>query len=394
MLEQNKNLFKFNLTEPQPNYIDNYEVVDNSRRFVKFGVDNNIPQFISSLINRSPIHGAIIDRKIKLVSGKKIVIDGLPNLFINNNPKLIKELKKAINDFVIFDTFALKIIPSLNGIGKIEHIDITKVRLGIRDEDDKINSVFISNNWEKVRLKENKITEYPIYEEGIKQESVFIFEKYEPGKRYYSLPTYAAAIDGILTDEQISKLHLNQLLNGLFPSTLLKINKVFPTIEEKIRYVRDVERNYKGALSAGEAMIVFTEGNVDDFKIEPINSNDSGEKFLSLSEKVIQDILSAHNVSSPQLFGIRVPGSLGGSQELSDASDLFFTNYVYPKQNEFIESIEELLSVFGEVKVSIEQEQLFKNKLSEATLTQILSVEELRQIAGYENNKQENLITE
>lgn len=386
-------LYKFNLTEPRPNMLDYYEVVDRARKFVKYGIENNIPQFIASLISRSSIHGAIIDRKIKLVQGKKITLENLSELFLKNNPKIIKELKKCITDFVIFDTFALKIIPSINGIGKIEHIDVSKVRFSERDEEDKITKVFISNNWENTRVRDNKIVEYPIYEPGIKEESIYVYEKYEPNKRYYSLPSYAGAIDSILTDEQIAKLHLNQMLNGLYPSTMIKVNKTFSSIEEKIKYVRDIERNYKGALSAGEAMIIFTEGNSDDFSIEPIQSNDSGEKFLSLSEKVIQDILSAHNVSSPTLFGIRVPGSLGSSQELADASELFFTNYVYPKQNEFIESIEELLTQFN-CKVIIEQEQLYKNKISENTLIQILDQDELRQIAGYEPKNNNNLITE
>lgn len=376
-----KDFYTFNLNEPKPNYIDHYEVRDYGQRFMKFGTDNLLPQFMALLTERSPIHGGIIDTKIKLVSGNKLTISNIKQGFKEFNNDLENTIKKCIIDFVIFDSFALHIIPNrVGGIAQIEHIDFSKVRYGLKNEYNKITEIYVSNDWENTRLKENKPKCYKVFNSNRVEDSVFIYKTYRPGKKYYSLPSYIGAIDAILTDYEISKLHLNQLLNGLYPSFQVEYPSKPESLEERLQIAKNIELDFRGALNAGKPFITFKSQGQEGIKIVPINSNDTSEKFLSLAEKSVQDILSAHGVTSPLLFGIRVAGQLGGRDELIDAQELFHNRYVLPTQ-EIIKS--EFKKLIG-IDIQIEQTNLLSTKLSESTLVQILEREELRKIAGME----------
>jgi len=378
-----KEFYTFNLNEPKPNYIDHYEVRDYGMRFMKFGSDNLMPQFIASLIERSPIHGGIIDTKIKLISGNKLTISNIKQGFKDFNNDLEETIKKCIVDLVIFDTFYLHIIPNRVGsIAQVEHIDYTKVRFGLKNEFNKITEVYVSNDWENTRLKENKLKCFKIYNDSKVEDSIYMFRTYRPGKKYYTLPSYIGAIDAILTDYEISKLHLNQLLNGLFPSFQIEYPSKPESLEERLQIAKNIEMDFRGALNAGKPFVTFKSQGQEGIKVTPINSNDSSEKFLSLAEKSVQDILSAHGVTSPLLFGIRVAGQLGGRDELIDAQELFHNRYVLPTQAIIKDVFRKLIGV----DIKIEQTNLLSTKLSESALLQILTNEELRKIAGMEEN--------
>lgn len=391
MEQQNTNqreFFSFDIDEPKPNYIANYEVKDYSSKFMKFGQDNLLPQFIAQLKEKSPIHGGIIDTKIKLVTGNKINIEGVSNEFKKWNGTLVKEIEKCIKDLVVSDFFALHIIPNrVGGIAKIEHIDWTKVRLGLKNDLNEVTEILVSNDWENTRQKENRIKVYKAFNPNKIEDSIYIFDAYFPGKKYYTLPSYIGALNSILTDAEISKLHLNHLLNGLFPSHHIEYPNKPKSIEERLNFARGIANEFRGATRTGKQFISFKEKGEDGVKITPINSNDTADKFLSLAEKSIQDILSAHGVTSPLLFGIRVAGQLGGREELIDAQELFHNRYVLPTQKIIIDEFKTLLGI----DITFEQTSLLSNKLSEQTLQLILSEDELRKIAGYEPKEEINI---
>ena len=54
-----------------------------------------------------------------------------------------------------------------------------------------------------------------------------------------------------------------------------------------------------------------------------------------------------HRVTSPQMFGVSVPGKLGGGGELAEASELFERNVIAPARQVVTEAVKTLLNASG-----------------------------------------------
>ena len=54
-----------------------------------------------------------------------------------------------------------------------------------------------------------------------------------------------------------------------------------------------------------------------------------------------------HRVTSPQMFGVAVPGKLGGGGELAEASELFEKNVIAPARQVVTEAVKTLLNAAG-----------------------------------------------
>lgn len=374
--------------EDLADYTQVREKVSAGGKYVRYGADNKWPLFVVSLLDKSPIHKAIIDRKIQLVLGTSFEMKNLTDTFLQNNPDIEETYKKALIDYVILGYFSLKIYPNKAGdkIARIQHCDATSVRSGVRNEEGKIEKYYISDDWtSKTRPS---IKEYPKFnpEQIGKEVSIFVYNSYTPSSKYYSVPSYNAAINDIVVDGEISKFHLANIDNGFNPSVHIRVNK---DIEDPI--IRDEEAeniytNYKGSLRAGEAFITFNSPEEKGIEVNPINSNTNDEKFLSLYEKTVQSILSAHSVTSPLLFGIKTTGQLGGSTELLEAQELFTNSFVSPTRTLLTGIFTSLfeLAEMSNVEITFEDVPIISNKFSEATLSKILTVNEMRKLAGYE----------
>jgi hypothetical protein len=68
-----------------------------------------------------------------------------------------------------------------------------------------------------------------------------------------------------------------------------------------------------------------------------------------LNDDITRSILSAHRVSSAELFGIATSGKLGTSREIVEHSEYFRKMVVVPYQNEILPCFNKLLSLkFGQ----------------------------------------------
>lgn len=386
--------FKFSV-DSLADYAQKREQKSYNQKFVKYGKDNLYPNFITSLLERSPIHKSIIDRKIQLTIGSSIEITGLSDKFMEFNPNFIESIKKSIIDYLILGYFAVKCTPNRAGsiLSSLSHLDASYVRMGVKDEDDTIEKYFVSPNW--ANKTRPLIEEFNKFDpNNLSEETLFVYSSYLPTGTYYPLPSYAAAINDIITDGEISKFHLANLDNGFHPSVHIKVNKVFEDPELRVIEAQNLYENFKGSLRAGEAFITFNNPDEKGVEINPLDSNSSDEKFLSLYDKTIQSILSAHSVTSPLLFGIKTTGQLGGGNELVEAQELFMNSVVIPTRNIFSTVFQDLLTFAGETDVNIEFKDLtiVSNKFTEATLSKILTINEMRRLAGYDDLPSGNVL--
>ena len=67
----------------------------------------------------------------------------------------------------------------------------------------------------------------------------------------------------------------------------------------------------------------------------------------SLNEQVTQELIIGHRISNPLLVGVKTPGELGGTNQISESFLLYRSTYIEPNQKEIEKEFNYLLSLKG-----------------------------------------------
>src|SRR5690606_37825403 len=103
----------------------------------------------------------------------------------------------------------------------------------------------------------------------------------------------------------------------------------------------------------------FLEKDEKEPTVTQLSPSEWNEAYLSLKEGTVEDIIIAHGVTSPMLFGIKTEGQLGGATELETAYSIFRQLWVKVKRREIVSAINDLIGTeFGEIEV-VDKEKLF-----------------------------------
>lgn len=305
--------------------------------WVEYGSDNLYPQYLLDVFHhRSNKHKAIINRKVDMTTGNGIDWT-TPELkrFIDNSwgQSDIEEISQKINfDFEIHNGFALIIKWNLDGtkIASVDYMPWHKCRLSACEE-----YVYVSKDWKNWRRSENKPQPWKRFDPLSAKETptqIFYFVNETVGIEYYPLPYYSSTLTWIELDYEVGNFHLSSVRNGFMPGFILNFATGIPTMEEMDTAYREFENRYTGSENAGKFILTFSEGQDQKPEFIPINLNDSDERFIMLHKEMMEEIFIGHSVTDPQLFGVRVPGELGGKDELLQNLAIFQSTYIKNRQ--------------------------------------------------------------
>ena len=365
-----------------------YKVV-NGKDYVMYGDNNRYPDYLLEMYQRSAKHNAIVNGKVNYITGKGFTYDAtkvqgeqlaeLNKLMDNPNPydDLDDILYKTTLDFEIFNGFALEIVWNLQGrISQIAHKNFGNIRR--TPEGDKF---YYADDWKEFGEPEGLCTYEPFNPEKRLGKQIYYYCSYAPSVRYYPVPEYLGALAYIETDARIANYHVNNLRNGFLGGFLFNFNNGVPSDEEQRDIKRQLLRQMKG--DDGERIVVNFNDTLDTgLKIEPLNANDLDKQFNILNETIQTEIFVAHRVTSPMLFGVRVSGQLGGRGELIEAYELFKAVYVNDRVQKLERVFNYLFSFNGLAVLEIEPTDPITERLSEDSLVQIMTKNELREKAG------------
>jgi hypothetical protein len=240
---------------------------------------------------------------------------------------------------------------------------------------------YYADEWKEFGEPEG-ITEYmPFDPEKRLGKQLFYYCSYAPSVRYYPIPEYLGALAYIETDARIANYHVNNLRNGFLGGFLFNFNNGVPSNEEQREIKRQLQKQLKG--DDGERIVVnFNDSADTGLKIEPLNANDLDKQFNILNETIQTEIFVAHRVTSPMLFGVRVSGQLGGRSELVEAYELFKAVYVNDRVQKLEKVFNYIFSFNGLGVLEIEPTEPITERLTEQSLLQIMTKDELREKAG------------
>jgi hypothetical protein len=362
------------------------------RGFIRWGNDNDYPQQVAEMVNFSTTHQAIIKSKAILTAGTGFV--GLPEVdeFNKDTTESLNDvLRKVAADQVTFKGFALQIIwtaGQVNGafrISEIHHLDFSKIRLGVPNENGIIESVFVSADWTARRASQKQIPIYNPENAATEKLQILYVTEYTPGLNFYPSPDYSAAINYINLDYEVSKYHINYVCNGMTPGVAVMVPEM-PNEEERRKLKRDLQNRYTGTDNAGRIMVFFAEDADNMVKVQDIASGGSADIYNALNDITTQKIITGHRLTSPVLAGLSGGvGNLGSNgSEIATAHEIFLKSVIEPSyQMPIIEAFEMLFLQNGvDVELSIENKQPVQNIFSESLLADIATTDELREMAG------------
>jgi hypothetical protein len=369
-----------------------------NKDYIKYGEDNNYPNFLVTLFNRSAKHNAILTAKQLYIAGQGLAFnaEGLPTdkivstqAFIDNaNPyeSLHSVSSKMALDIELFGGCYLHIIKSKDkkGIAEVYHLDYCNLRTN------KDNSkIYYSEYWlnddgsDNMSIKPDQITEYPAYgskdyEKG--KEGVLYYKQYRPNIETYTLPEYIGAVPAIITDAEIANYHRASIQNGFMGGTMVTFMNGVPSDEEMSTVEKQMKKKFTGTDRANSLVIDFVDDPARAPQIQQLTGNDFDKRYEALNKTIQEEVFCGHKVTSPMLFGIRTEGQLGGRNEMATAFQLFQNTYITPKQNAIEVILNDLVGLKN--KVTFIPIEPVMPEFSEQTLATILTKDEMREIIG------------
>jgi len=326
-----------------------YRETPNREGFVNYGDDNLFPQYLVDLYHSSATHNALVTSIAMMIYGDGFDASDLEGRLAFDQWNLNDELRKACLDFKIQGGFALEINWSLDRttIANVSHLPFENVRSGFVNEDEKVESYFYSKDWADKREEPVELCPFNVNEKLDHPTQIMYVKPFSPGSYYYPKPDYIGSINYIELDKEISIYHINNMQNGMSPSFSIHFKNGIPPQEERNRIRMDIERQLSGAGNAGKFIVTYSDDPERKPDFEPFQLSDADKQYQFLSEEVTGKIMIGHRVTNPMLFGVSVPGKLGGGAELEASEAIFEKNVIRPARKVVEEAVKTLLNAAG-----------------------------------------------
>jgi hypothetical protein len=301
---------------------------------VKQGEQDDYPDYLLMLFNKSAKHAAIINGKCTYILGNGLKADtdtGEAFLGKANESQSWDELTKLIClDLEIFGGFYLQVIPKFGGGYNVYHMPFERSR---RDEDG--FTFFYKKDW---KSWQEQAQEFPAFVPGVDVPSVFYYKENRPGCDIYPLPNYIAAANLIESDIEVSKHVLTNAKTGFSASKFINFYNGEPDESKKAA----IQRRLENASTGSEGRKILIGFNNDPSKrptVDDLGTSDlTKENFQGVNDLIMSEMMTAHGVTHPLLFGVQEAGKLGNATELKIAFDIWKNTYSNSKQRQ-IESI-------------------------------------------------------
>jgi hypothetical protein len=351
---------------------------EDRKGWVGYGEGNSFPQYLIELYNTSPVHGALVNSISFMIAGKEFTAPSQVTLREIQRLKLDKVLHSTALDLKLQGGFYWEVIWSMDRstIAQINHLPYENCRLACSDDNDDVTGVWYSRDWSDTRKKKNNPHYIPFFDINTKDENpkqVMFQHSMMVGSEYYPKPDYIGSINWIELTRQIGEYHVNNILNGFFPSLIASFNNGIPTLEEQRMIKQQLQLSIQGAENAGKVLTFFNEERDRGVEFTAFPISDSDKQYEFLSTESTNQILIAHRVTSPLLFGIRDGGGLGSNtDELKTSMYLFTKQVIEPFQRIICDGVDELFRSIGVPQgVKIAPNDLFvPEQTTEAPVTQ------------------------
>jgi hypothetical protein len=338
-----------------------------SRGWVNFGEANMYPQYLIELQSESPVHGSIVNSISQMIAGQGVVGgNDTANAYLSGL-KIDSIIPHISRDLKLFGGYYLEVIWSMDRttIAQVNHLPFENCRLACSDENDDLIGVWYSRDWSDMRKKKNTPHFIPMFDQETKDalpKQVIFVHTLKMGSEYYPKPDYIGSVNYIELTRQIGEYHVNNILNGFFPSLIASFNNGIPSLEEQHLIKNQLQMSIQGAENAGKVLTFFNEERDRGVEFTAFPISDADKQYQFLSEECTKQIMIAHRVTSPLLFGVRDGGGLGSNtDEMRTALFIFQRQVIEPFQR----LIEDGISIICEASNVVANPTIISNEILE-----------------------------
>jgi hypothetical protein len=348
------NIQAINLSAYQP-----VEAIEKENRsgWIDYGNNNLFPQHLINLYYNSPIHNALTNSIAYMIEGQ-----GTGTILDN-------ALQGIAFDLKLQGAFVAEVIWSMDftRVVKINHLPFENCRLAYDKDEDEITGIWYSKDWANSRSKKGKPEFIPAFNPSQAQEQprqVIYAHGMMAGSSYYPKPDYFGALNYVELSYQMGMYHVNNILNGLFPSFIINFLNGIPQKEEREAIRREWEERLSGASNAGKFLMTFNEDPTRAPQIQDFPLSDADKQYQFLSEETAKQIMVGHRVVSPLIHGIRDTTGFGSNKdEMLVGMEIFNNQVIKPYQRIITNTFAPILgsdlkiemnNVFDDVAVVVE----------------------------------------
>lgn len=350
--------------------------IDNND-YIKYGADDNLDRIYDALLYKSDTHAGILTKKAKMVAGNELVVEGEESLGDSEqaiwlafkkrcgglNKNLYQVIREACYEYEKCGGVGLDITydSGFRSIISIRVVPQRNLRCGVPDSKtgDVLhyivrNTGFKRSSGNAVVAREEKIPAFDTLNTKDLRQLLYIKNPFS-GDAFYGVPNYIGAYYFICADFEFGRSIYNSAKNGFAPKMMASFIGRNLSKEEKQIEGEKFKSNFQG--TDGEQVIVSWVKKKEDapeFKTLDIHNLDKTIEVMAQLNDA--KILTAHNITSPTLFGIMVSGKLGGTgNELATSYDLFRVTETLPNRELIMNSFN---SVIERVEMYAEQLKL------------------------------------
>jgi hypothetical protein len=326
------------------------EKIENNGR-INWGKDNLYGQFLNGLYYDNSVHGGIINQKVNFITSGGLT--STDETILNNFGAaydLTEIYVSAIKDIEISDSCYLRFKKNSAGNWVTSIIDFELIRVNE-------NGYFeYSEDWSVKQQSEKQ--NYKTYKNIInvdlendteclmqimtrpKQRYIKNGRKAELTKNYYPTPNYSGAIIPIQAGIKMSFFTFSEVVNGFKAGTLINLANGLPdSEEEENKILNRLKTDSADEENWGGLIVTFSDGKDREPRVSQINGNDLDKRYDASKKDVLKEIMIAHGVISPALFGVLAETMFGSNDEMETAFVLFQENYAKNRQKLFLDSV-------------------------------------------------------
>lgn len=369
--------------------------------YIEYGTEdwrNLYPQFLIDLYYNSSTHAAIVNSTAEMIAGEDLIVeDDDTNLdayvklkkflrHANSKESLHQVIKKVAFDFKLQGAYALHIIwnRERTEIAEIYHVPVERVRAGRPNELGQVDTYFISGDWSNVRThKPYAISAFNVNDRTAGSQLLYT-GAYSPNMDIYHTPDYIAGCNWALVDQRVAEFHLSNIENGFSGSYFISFANGIPTQEERFQIEQSLTEKFTGAKNSGKFILTFSDDKTRTPEITPISVSDADKQYLALQELLVQNICSAHRVTSKTLLGIdSTNGFSSNTDELVNAANFYQNTVVRGFQLNILNTLQTIFSVNNmDLPVEFVQLKHITVQFDSETIREVMTQDEIREDIG------------
>jgi hypothetical protein len=148
------------------------------------------------------------------------------------------------------------------------------------------------------------------------------------GYKYYGRPVYIGALTSIKSSAVLSNFFLSSIENGFTPSFIVNFNEKPMSTEQGKEITADWRKQFTAAGQGRKLGVVFSNSKDTAPTFHTLDVKNVDQQLVALQKDLFYTITAGHSVTSPELVGIPVPGSLLSGDSFEEKWKLFYAQTI------------------------------------------------------------------